>query len=116
MGNCFTVITFQVSGKRPRTPLTPIGNRNRTPNSILRAKQSQTIEKEILTKAKIYSSEDNVLTPSKTRAFHSSEKENSSVSVRPMRKGVAPKDENASLLVQKKHVLAQWDQDTSVVI
>lgn len=92
------------TGNRARTPLTPICNRNRTPNSILRAKQTQTIEKEILTKAKIYSMDENKLTPSK---ISSNKKENVLVS---------RSNRNNENIGTKKKVLAHWDQDNSVII
>ncbi|KAE8750946.1 hypothetical protein FOCC_FOCC002374 [Frankliniella occidentalis] len=108
--------TKKVGTNRSRTPLTPICNRNRTPNSILRAKQTQTIEKEMLTKVKIYSSDDHIVTPSKIRPLGSSKKENSNVNGRSNRKGLANNNENLLTSTSKKQVLAQWDQDTSVVI
>lgn len=102
--------TKKSTGLRSRTPLTPICNQNRTPNNILRAKQSQAIQKEILTKAKIYSTEDSILTPPRVRPLSSNKKENS---LGRNRKAITSNTDSTSV---KKHVLAQWDQDNSVVI
>ncbi|KAK3918627.1 C4-dicarboxylate transport protein [Frankliniella fusca] len=108
--------TKKVATNRSRTPLTPICNKNRTPNSILRAKQSQTIEKEILTKVKIFSSDDKIFTPCKIRPFGSSKKENLNLHGRSNRKGLATNNENLENSSAMKQVPAQWDHDTSVVI
>lgn len=107
--------TKKPSGNRTRTPLTPICNHSRTPNSIIRAKQSQSVQREILTKAKIYSTDENILTPSKIRSVGGALKENNTSNGRGIRKGLA-NIENAPLSNNKKPIRAQWDQDTSVVI
>ena len=100
---------------RPRTPLTPICNQNRTPNNILRAKQSLNIEKEILTKVKIYSTDDSKLTPSKIRSLNNSAKGSSHIAGRSVRKGVKGSNENAPLSAQKKQNQAQCEQDISFI-
>lgn len=102
-------ILFQLTGHRARTPLTPICNQSRTPNSILRAKQSQTIEKEILTKAKIFNTDECIMTPSKIRSVGSGMKENS---VGRIRRGVCQSERSTGL----KQARTQWDQDKSVII
>lgn len=104
-----TSILFQLTGHPARTPLTPICNQSRTPNGILRAKQSQTIEKEILTKAKIFNSEECVMTPSKIRSVGSAMKENS---VGRIRKGVCQSERSSGF----KQARTQWDQDKTVII
>lgn len=108
-------LPLQPTGNRSRTPLTPICNQSRTPNSILRAKQSQSVQREILTKAKIYSTDENILTPSKIRSVGGALKENSNSNARGIRKGLS-NIQNSPLSNNKKQARAQWDQDTSVVI
>lgn len=68
-----------------------------------------------MTKVKIYSTDENILTPSKIRSVGGALKENSNINGRGIRKGLA-NIENAPLSNSKKQIRAQWDQDTSVVI